>query len=149
MTPRPPIIASTIPYAHWSMKVGRTAPAWGEIVHQLDDLEQGIANLLFTPKGSVPTEPEKGCDLLEIMDRPPAIAIPRIKGAMFESLFEWHKRIRVEAVDVRPVDDEEFGFSHFHAPVFWFPVDGVVEEPIETVIDVTRNRLLAAGAVLQ
>lgn len=131
------------------MKVGRSAAAFGEIVDQLADVEQGIANLVLTPKRSVPTEPDKGCDLLPYMDRPPAIAIPALKGEIWEGLFAWHRRIRLDAVDVEAVDAGDCGFSRFRVPVFWFPVDGVVEEPLQTVLELGRDRQLSGGLVLQ
>lgn len=135
---RPTIVRSAIPFAHWSMKVGRDAPAWGEIVSEIADLEQGIANLIFTPKGSVPTRPEKGCDLIPFMDRPPAIAIPAMTVEIWEGLTAWHPRIRVDEVRV-----EQLSFERFRAPVFWAPVSGVVEGSLRSDIEITREGLLA------
>lgn len=142
----PAISRSAIPFAHWSMRVGRDAPAFGEIVAQVADLEQGIANLVFTPKGSVPTEPDKGCDVLPYMDLPPAVAVPKLLVAIWEGLKAWHPRIVVDSVQVEPVDDAEHGFSHFRVPVFWRPVAGVVQELLRTDIDVSRDGLSLAGA---
>lgn len=143
----PAISRSAIPFAHWSMRVGRDAPAFGKIVSQLADLEQGIANLVYTPKGSVPTEPEKGCDLIPFMDRPPAVAIPNLLRELWDGLLLWHPRITVREVKVEPVLATEAGLTHFRVPVFWRPVAGVVEEVLRTDIDVTRDRLaVAAGA---
>lgn len=137
----PAIVRSAIPYAHWSMRVGRSAAAFGEIVTQIADLEQGIANLVFTPKGSVPTEPEKGCDLLPYMDRPPAVAVPILLRELWEGLRRWHPRILVDEVRVEPVDDDEHGLSHFRVPVFWRPVAGVVQDLLRTDVAVTRDGL--------
>jgi len=120
------------------MKVGRSAPAFGEIASQLADLDQGIANLIFTPKGSVPTQPEKGCDLLPYMDRPPAVAIPKLTVEIFEGLTRWHPRIRVDEVRV-----EELAFAHYSVPVFWFPVASVVADIQRTNVTLTRDGLLA------
>lgn len=143
----PAISRSAIPFAHWSMRVGRDGPAHGEIVSQLADLEQGIANLVYTPKGSVPTEPEKGCDLIPFMDRPPAVAVPNLLRELWEGLRAWHPRILVQEVKVEAVQATENGLSRFRVPVFWFPVAGVVDEVLRTDIDVTRDRLqVAAGA---
>lgn len=141
----PTISRSAIPFAHWSMRVGRAEPAFGEIVSQIADLEQGIANLVFTPKGSVPTQPEKGCDLLPFMDLPPAVAIPNLLRELWEGLTAWHPRIVVEEVQVEPVDDSEHGLSHFRVPVFWHPVAGVLQSPLRTDVDVTRDGLLLSA----
>ncbi|MEC5291961.1 baseplate [Aurantimonas sp. C2-6-R+9] len=143
-TSRPFVSRSAIPYAHWSMKVGRRAPAWGEIVDQIDDLDQGIANLIFTPKGSVPTEPEKGCDLLPWIDRPPAVAVPRLTVEIWEGLARWHPRITVREVSVAIL-----GFAHYSVPVFWSPIASVIEDIRRTEITLTRDALLAvAGSAI-
>ena len=139
----PAISRSAIPFKHWSMRVGRAAPAFGEIVSQIADLEQGIANLIFTPVG---TEPEKGCDVLPYMDLPPLVAIPKLLVGIWDGLKRWHPRILVDNVQVEPVDDAERGFSHFRCPVFWRPVAGVVQELLRTDVDVSRAGFSVAGA---
>ena len=80
---------SAIPFQHWSLKVGRqdrdtgraVAP-FGEIASAVDDLHQSITNIILTPLGAVPTEPEKGCDLFPWLDRARDEAIPNVGRAI-------------------------------------------------------------------
>ena len=129
-----PIAASAIPFLHWSMKVGRDGDAWGEIVSQIEDLNQGIANLLMTPIGSVPTEPEKGSDVLEAIDLPPEVAIPRLTVTIWEGLTRWHPRITVDSVRV-----EQVAFERFACPLFWRPAAFVASEFIRSDVQITRT----------
>ena len=71
-----------IPYVHWQAKIGRRAPAWGEIVDGVDDIEQSILTIALTEKGSVPTQPEKCVSLQPYVDRRAAWAIPYITRGM-------------------------------------------------------------------
>ena len=151
MEAAPHIPVPTIPFAHWSMRVARDAArdeaAWGQIVHQLADLEQGIANLLLTPKGSVPTNPEKGSNLLKFMDRPPAVAIPLLTVDLWEALQpRFLPRIRVEGVRVDPVSEPNAPLTAFRVPIFWRPIDGVVEDLVESRLEIADGRGRLADA---
>ncbi|SMC89210.1 hypothetical protein SAMN06297251_111151 [Fulvimarina manganoxydans] len=144
-----PIARFDIPYAHWSLKVGRDAPAPGEIVAQIADLEQGIHNLVLTPTGSVPTEPEKGCDVMDYIDRPPAVAIPALTETIWEGLNRWHPRIVVGSVQVTH-DPSDREFSRYACPIFWGPRESILAEFIRTVVPLSRSeiaRRLGAGTV--
>ena len=121
--------------------LARDEAAWGEIVHQLADLEQGIANLLLTPKGSVPTDPEKGSNLLKFMDRPPAVAIPLLTVDLWDALQpRFLPRIKVAGVRVDAVSDANEPMTAFTVPVFWGPIEGVIEELIETRLAIGDGR---------
>jgi uncharacterized protein len=119
-----------ITHRHWSMKVGRADPAtgvapdaFGDIVTAIDDLSQSITNIVLTPKGSVPTEPEKGCDILAAIDRTPDIAIPILTREIWDAITIWEPRVTVQKVDVLTV-----AFSHFRTRVFWRPVQSVIDD---------------------
>lgn len=121
-----------IPFAHWSVKVGRLNPetglsedVHGEIVAGLDDVDQAISNLLLTPKRSVPTNPEKGCDLQPYIDRHEAEAIPNITREIWDALALWEPRVIVDRVEVF-----QKAFAHFVARVFWRPVQSVLDDEI-------------------
>lgn len=118
-----------INYLHWQLKVDFGQPADGEIVAQIADIEQEIANLVLTPKGSVPLNPEKGCDLLPYKDLPPEIGIPNMVREVWDGLTVWCKRIIVEDVQVEMVD-----FHHWKIPVFWRPVEAVLNEILRTEV---------------
>lgn len=120
----------TIPYAHWSHKVGRRDPqtglttdVHGEVVVALADLDQSISNLILTPKRSVPTNPEKGCDLVPYIDKHPAIAIPNITREIWDCLAVWEPRLIVDEVRI-----EQRAFAHWAARIFWHPVQSVIDD---------------------
>lgn len=120
----------TIPFKHWSLRVGRADPEtravpafWGEVVSAVDDLHQSIANLILTPKGSVPTEPEKGCDIAPYIDRHPSEAIPNLTVAIWDAITIWEERVVLQDVKVIQV-----AFGHFATKVFWRPIASVLDD---------------------
>ncbi|MBO9421697.1 baseplate [Labrenzia sp. R4_2] len=116
---------------HWQLRVSPgPVAAWDEAVTGIEDLEQAIRIICLTPKLSVPTEPEKFCDALEFIDRPPAIAIPRISQEIWDGLTRWEPRIAVEKVEVDPV-----AFHHFKVPIFWRPREDVLSDIRRTVVE--------------
>lgn len=106
----------TIPHLHWQHKLGLAASTLGEIVFGLDDLEQAIATICITYKGSVPLQPEKCCDLLPYIDRAPAVAIPNLAREIWDGIAAWEPRVVVEKVVPRPLGDSRWLF-----PVSWYP----------------------------
>jgi len=125
----------TIPYLHWQPRIGRRAPAFGEIVSALDDIEQSIMTIALTEKGSVPTQPEKCTELQPYLDRRPAYAIPYITRELFDAITLWEPRVIVDQVKVTPED-----FEHFRFPVFWYPRGDVLREIRRTVIVLPEHR---------
>lgn len=120
----------TIPHLHWQPLIDRERFAAGEIVAGIDDLAQEIRSLILTPKGSVPLNPEKGCDLTPYVDRPPAIGVPAMTREVWAALTRWCVRIVVEDVRVSMV-----AFHHFSIPVFWRPVETIGAEIQRTEVD--------------
>lgn len=119
-----------IPFRHWSVKVSRldratgVAPdTFGEIVTALDDLDQAIASIVLTPKGSVPTEPEKCVDWDAIIDRHPDIGVPMLVREVWDALAIWEPRIVVSKVEIA-----EASFSHFVVRVYWRPIESVLDD---------------------
>ena len=141
------ITRSAIPFVQWSMKVNRDGirekSSLGQIVSQIEELEQGIANLIGTPVLSVPTMPQKGTDLLPHMDRPPAIAIPKISVGIWDGLTDWHPRIQLVDVQVKPKELAATDLSEFTTRIRWQPVESMLAEILQTDITVSRNALLA------
>lgn len=130
MSSLPVIDRHTIRHRHWSAMVSRRDPATGEtpdtfgqIVTAVDDLDQAIANLVLTPKGSVPTEPEKGVDWPGVIDRHPDIGIPTLTREIWDQLAMWEPRIVVEKVEVA-----QTAFAHFVTRVFWRPTASVLDD---------------------
>lgn len=124
-----------IPFLHWQPKIGRRAPAWGEIVDGIDDIEQSILTIALTEKGSVPTQPEKCVSLRPYLDRRAAWAIPYITRELFDGLTLWEPRIVVAQVKITPED-----FDHYRFPVFWYPRGDVAREIRRTLIILPEER---------
>ena len=125
-----------ITHRHWSLKVARpdaatgvAASSYGEIVTAVDELSQSITNIVLTPKGSVPTEPEKGCDILGAIDKHPSIGIPYLTREIWDAITIWEPRVSVERVEV-----ETIAFAHFRTKVFWRPVQSVLDDILMTEV---------------
>lgn len=116
---------------HWQLKVDREATPDGHIVTALDDLEAEIKQLILTPLGSVPLNPEKGCDIYPYIDRPPAVAIPNMTRAIWDALTRWCVRIVVTDVQVEALD-----VHHWKMPVFWRPLESVLSDIRRTVVEI-------------
>lgn len=88
-----------IPYAHWQMKRDHDGRAlWGEISAELEDLDQEIRQIILTPKGSVPGEPEKGCNLDQFRDRPMNIRSLLVVEEIRSALERWAPRVKVKDI---------------------------------------------------
>lgn len=114
---------SEIRNLHWQLRAGETDPASGAVVTDYEDIDQEIRIIIGTPIGSVPINPLKGCDLLPYIDRPPAIAIPRITQVIWDALTMWVTRI-----EVLPVRATAAGLSHWRVDVPWRVRDWAVDE---------------------
>lgn len=119
-----------IPYAHWSVKVGRInretgllPDVHGEIIVAIEDVHQAITNLILTPKRSVPGNPEKGCDLTPYIDRHEAEAVPAITREIWDALAIWKTRITVTSITVVQV-----AFARFVARINWHPIQSVLDD---------------------
>lgn len=92
----------TIPYAHWQMKRDHDGHAvWGEISAEIEDLDQEIRQVVGTPKGSVPGEPEKGCDLDQFRDRPMNLRSLLVVEEIREALERWVPRVKI--IELTPI----------------------------------------------
>ena len=96
---------------------------WGGIVSDYQDLEQEISQCILTPKGSVPLNPEKGCDLDAFRDRPMELKGALVASEVREALILWVPRIDVSAVLATPKN-----FSHLLITVTWRPRASVTDE---------------------
>lgn len=88
------IRTDSITSAEWSIKIGSP----GDVVEELQDIDQCIAIILTTRKGSDPHRPLFGCDAWKYLDTPAAIAIPNVIREAVDSLEEWEPRISLVRV---------------------------------------------------
>ncbi|MBO6180613.1 GPW/gp25 family protein [bacterium] len=83
-----------IKYVDWQFKLNGI----GEAAEGVEDINQCIAIILNTPKGSDPHRPTFGSDILKYMDYPVNIAKPNIIRETIDAITLWEKRITVNSV---------------------------------------------------
>lgn len=104
----PPIVEyetlANIVSADWSLMLDATAAQLGlvtgvgAVVQGMQDIEQCIAIILSTPKGSDYLRPHFACDVWRFIDAPLDLAVPHIVREVVEALTIWEPRISVTAV---------------------------------------------------
>lgn len=82
---------------NWSL----SATEQGSVVLDLEDINQCIAIILATVKGSDPLRPEFGCDILRWIDKPVNQAIPNIIKEAVAAINLWEKRVVVIKANAR------------------------------------------------
>ena len=85
-----------ITYVDWQFKLNGI----GEVAEGVDDINQCIAIILTTPKGSVPHRPTFGSNVYKYVDYPIDIAKPNIIRETIDAINEWEKRIVIKSVTV-------------------------------------------------
>ncbi|KQI69780.1 hypothetical protein AN189_02830 [Loktanella sp. 3ANDIMAR09] len=121
----------------------RIVPAvFGQIVTSLDDLDQAIATIILTQPGSVPTSPEKGCDLLPYIDLPSNEAIPKVGRAVWDALTMWEPRIVLTDVSVY-----ETSYARLSCNIYWQPVESVIDDLRSTTVPLNSSGQSLAGVL--
>src|SRR5438105_3351057 len=87
--------------ADWSLKVGSI----GAVVQGIDDIDQCIAIILTTPKGSDPLRTTFGADLWHYIDNPISVAIPSIVREVSAAIAMWEPRVTVQSINVSPAGE--------------------------------------------
>lgn len=77
---------------------GLASDRLGQLVTDIDDIDQCIRIILTTPKGSDPLRPTFGSDMHLYMDYPINVARPHLVREIVIALMQWEPRIAV--VDV-------------------------------------------------
>ncbi len=102
--------------ADWSLKVGTI----GAVVEGIDDIDQCVAIILTTPKGSDPLRPTFGADLWRYIDNPIDVAIPSIVREVSTAIAMWEPRIKLQSVSVTPANDSSSqSGAHLNVSVIW------------------------------
>jgi phage baseplate assembly protein W len=89
--------APSTPY--WQLAFGQE----GQAVIGLHEVAQAVSLIVQTPLGSLPGQPDLGCDVFSQLDQPLTTAIPRMIQSVFQALRTWEPRIDVLRVGVTPV----------------------------------------------
>lgn len=91
-----------ISYVDWQLKMNSA----GEVAEGVDDINQCIAIILLTPKGSVPHRPTFGSNIHKYVDYPVNEAVPNIVRETTDAINEWEKRINIKSVQVEIIETQ-------------------------------------------
>lgn len=85
-----------ITYVDWQYKLNGI----GGVAEGVDDINQCIAVILTTKKGSVPHRPTFGSDIYKFIDYPVNEAVPNIIRETTDAINLWETRIEVKSIEV-------------------------------------------------
>lgn len=85
-----------ITYVDWQLKFNTI----GGVAEGVEDINQCIAIILLTRKGSVPHRPTFGSDIYKYIDYPVNEAIPNIVREATDSISLWESRIKINSIEV-------------------------------------------------
>ena len=85
-----------ITYVDWQLKLNEI----GSVSEGIEDINQCIAIILSTQKGSVPHRPTFGSDILKYVDSPINSATANIIRETVDAITLWEVRVNVDSVSV-------------------------------------------------
>ncbi len=88
------ISSNSITAQWWQIQLGQ----FGDIVENVDDINQALNILLSTPKGADPHRPTFGTDIMSYIDYPVTSAIPNIIREVVDAIAQWEPRINITNV---------------------------------------------------
>ncbi|HUO06584.1 MAG TPA: GPW/gp25 family protein [Candidatus Binataceae bacterium] len=110
------VTLADISSADWSLKLG----AIGNVVQGLGDVEQCLAIIVTTPKGSDPLRPTFGADVWRYIDFPISVALPAIVREVTTAVLVWEPRVTLISVNAAPVLDGSWqSGAHLNVTLQW------------------------------
>lgn len=88
-------------YVDWQLKLNSI----GGVAEGIDDINQCIAIILMTKKGSVPHRPTFGSEIYKYVDYPINQATPNIVRETIDAITLWETRISIKSVSVEIVEN--------------------------------------------
>jgi Bacteriophage baseplate protein W len=133
------VTPADITSADWSLRLG----AIGQVVQGIADVDQCIAIILTTPKGSDPLRPTFGADIWRYIDHPIDEALPAIVRELTAALTLWEPRVKLLSVTAAPVlDTATQPGANLSVTVVWqLKLGGAPSPPRQTTV------AIPAGAV--
>ena len=89
-------VLNEIKYVDWQFKLNGI----GEVAEGVEDINQCIALILNTPKGSDPHRPTFGSNILKYIDYPVNIAKANIIRETIDAITLWETRVKVNKTEV-------------------------------------------------
>ena len=113
--------------AYWSPHLGNA----GEIVENVEDINQCIQVILTTPAGSDPHRPDFANRLGDYIDRPITEVTPLLIKEVYASIERWEPRVNIDDVKVLPSSSN---LGRVDITVFWSIPNSIVEEITRVVV---------------
>ena len=88
------VLTPRVPYWQISLQ------AEGEAVQGVAELGQALQILVTTPPGSVPLDPEFGCDLLRYLSQPAPVSTAAIIREVSRAVARWEPRVTLDKIQV-------------------------------------------------
>ena len=110
----------TIESTYWSPKLGTA----GEIVENVEDINQCIEIILTTPAGSDPHRPDFANRLGDYIDRPITEVTPLLIKEVYASILKWETRVELNDVKVSPTSD----LGKVEITVLWSIPNSIINE---------------------
>jgi phage baseplate assembly protein W len=99
----------------------------GQILTDVDDINQCILTILTTVKGSDPLRPEFGVDIYKYIDAPVTTAVPNLIREIIQGIELWETRIRLTSVNYQ-LEDASIRFT-----VGWKPINSELIQTVEFI----------------
>jgi len=139
------ITLSDIKSADWSLMLDslrQPGSGIGKVVKGVDDVDQCIAIILTTPKGTDVLRPTFGTDLWKYIDAPISQAGPAVVREVTQSITQWEPRVKVLSVTTTPLSGiVTQPKAHVEITVAWQLNLGSAPSPAQT----TTIALASAG----
>ncbi len=130
------ITLSDIKSADWSLMLDsarQPGSGIGSVVTGVADVDQCIAMILTTPKGTDVLRPTFGTDLWRYIDAPINEAGPAVVREVTQSITQWEPRVKVLSVTATPTaENVTQAGAHVEITVAWQLDLGGVPSPTRT-----------------
>ncbi len=129
------ITLSDIKSADWSLMLdipAQPGSGIGNVVTGVDDVDQCIAIILTTPKGTDVLRPTFGTDLWKYIDAPISETGPAVVREVAQSITQWEPRVKVLSVTTTPLSSAVMQpGAHVEITVAWQLNLGGVPSPAQ------------------
>ena len=117
-------VLNEITYVDWQYKLNDI----GSVAEGVEDINQCIAVILTTPKGTVPHRPTFGSYIYKYVDYPLLSARPNIIRETIDAINTWETRVNIDSVSV---ENEE---SQLKIKIQWSLKDSEVTNNVEVIL---------------
>lgn len=99
----------------------------GQIVENIQDINQAIFIILSSPVGCDPHRPDFATNIQDYIDRPQNVAIPLLVRDIQESIIKWEPRIDIVSIDVDFLPEE---IERIEVTIVWQLKNSTLQEAL-------------------